>query len=184
VLDSINLADKTYEELLAEAIEKIPTYTDEWTNFNVSVPGITILQNLTSLQILQRETINDIPESVRYALLKMLGFSPASYQAAEVFLSAPESVGALNCPSGEKFMAEDLCYEADGAVSLEPWAVRSLYCETEDGLRDITYLQGGVSRTGAPIFGIPARLGAALYVFFDDIPDNRDSIRLDRKSVV
>jgi hypothetical protein len=178
VLDSINLADKTYEELLAEAIEKIPTYTDEWTNFNVSDPGITILQNLTSLQVLQREAMNDIPESVRYALLRMLGFVPADYRAAEIFLSAPEAVDGLYLPTGEKLMAEDLCYEADGAVTLEPWGVRSLYCETEEGLRDITYLQGGVSRTGAPIFGIPARVGAAFYVFFDDIPDYRDSLRL------
>jgi hypothetical protein len=35
-----------------------------------------------------------------------------------------------------------------------------------------------VSRTGAAIFGVPARVGAAFYVFFNDIPDYRDSLRL------
>jgi hypothetical protein len=178
VLDSINLADKTYEELMAEAIEKIPTLTDEWTNFNTSDPGITMLQNLTSFTTMQREAVNDVPEPILYALLKMLGFVPGSDSAAETFLSAPGMADGLYLHPGEKLMAEDICYEADGAVTLEPWGVTGIYCETEEGLRDITYLRSGVSRTGAPIFGVPARVDSALYVFFNDIPSYRDSLRL------
>ena len=36
MLNSLNLSDKTYEELLAEAVAQIPLYSAEWTNFNVS----------------------------------------------------------------------------------------------------------------------------------------------------
>ena len=44
MLNSLNLSDKTYDELLAEAVAQIPLYSAEWTNFNVSDPGITLLQ--------------------------------------------------------------------------------------------------------------------------------------------
>lgn len=53
MLDSINLNDKTYQELLLEAIAQIPLYSKEWTNYNISDPGITILQNLTAFQLAQ-----------------------------------------------------------------------------------------------------------------------------------
>ena len=62
MLNSVNLNDKTYGELLAEAVARIPLYSREWTNFNVSDPGITMLQNLTAFQLLQQEAINQVPE--------------------------------------------------------------------------------------------------------------------------
>ena len=44
--------DKTYEEMLAEALMQIPLYSEEWTNHNPSDPGITILENLTAFEAL------------------------------------------------------------------------------------------------------------------------------------
>ncbi|MDR1029213.1 MAG: baseplate J/gp47 family protein [Clostridiales Family XIII bacterium] len=178
MIDSINLADKTYEEILAEAIERIPMYTDEWTNFNVSDPGITILQNLSMFTALLREKINDVPEAVRFGLLGMLGFSPGAYRASEVFIGADGLDGSLSFPLGEKFMAEDICFEADGEVRLDAWGVKGLYCENDEGLRDITYLQGGASRSGVAVFGAPAEVGARFYVLFDDIPKDRENLIL------
>ena len=54
MLNSINLNDKSYEDLLAEAVTQIPLYSREWTNFNRSDPGITILQNLSAFHLLQQ----------------------------------------------------------------------------------------------------------------------------------
>ena len=71
MLGSVNLNDKTYEELLSEAIAQIPLYSKEWTNFNVSDPGITILQNLTAFGLLQQESINNVPDGVKRKLLKL-----------------------------------------------------------------------------------------------------------------
>ena len=73
MLNSLNLSDKTYEELLAEAVAQIPLYSSEWTNFNVSDPGITLLQNLTAFQLLQQEAIDTVPEEVLRKLLKLVG---------------------------------------------------------------------------------------------------------------
>ena len=43
-LPDIQLDDRTFEDLVAEAIRRIPSYTSEWTDFNQSDPGIALVQ--------------------------------------------------------------------------------------------------------------------------------------------
>jgi len=101
MLNSINLSDKTYEELLAEAIAQIPLYSREWTNYNVSDPGITMLQNLTAFQLVQQEAINNVPEEARRKLLKLVGYTARENRAATVLVQAPPEGGPILSP-GQK----------------------------------------------------------------------------------
>ena len=39
-----NLDDRRYQDLLDEALSRIPVYTPEWTNFNKSDPGVTLIE--------------------------------------------------------------------------------------------------------------------------------------------
>jgi hypothetical protein len=39
-----NLDDRTYNDLVAEALNLIPTYAPEWTNHNPADPGITLIE--------------------------------------------------------------------------------------------------------------------------------------------
>lgn len=41
-----NLDDRSYDELVAEAISLIPRYASTWTNYNASDPGITLIELL------------------------------------------------------------------------------------------------------------------------------------------
>ncbi|MBR3525085.1 MAG: hypothetical protein IKO11_04495, partial [Lachnospiraceae bacterium] len=52
---------KTYEELMTEALAEIPLFSSEWTNYNVSDPGITILENLSAFSALQAAGIPNMP---------------------------------------------------------------------------------------------------------------------------
>lgn len=36
--------DRNYAELLGEALARIPVYTPEWTDFNRSDPGVTLVE--------------------------------------------------------------------------------------------------------------------------------------------
>ncbi|MGC2407113.1 MAG: hypothetical protein WA431_11960 [Candidatus Cybelea sp.] len=49
-LQDINLDDRTFNDLFNEARRRIPAYTPEWTDFNDSDPGITLLQLAAFLQ--------------------------------------------------------------------------------------------------------------------------------------
>ena len=70
------MPQKTYAELMDENISKIPIYTDEWTNYNPSDPGITILENLSGAQIIQQNRMDEVTDDVKAKILKLLGYTP------------------------------------------------------------------------------------------------------------
>ena len=122
MLNSVNLNDKTYEELLAEAIAHIPLYSREWTNFNVSDPGITLLQNLTAFQLLQQENINDVPERVQRKLLKLLGCVGRENRAAMALIQAPPQGGPI-LPEGHLLWSGDIPFETVDETPLSAWGL-------------------------------------------------------------
>ncbi|MDE7430403.1 MAG: hypothetical protein K2N34_00560, partial [Lachnospiraceae bacterium] len=54
-----NIEEKTYEQLMEEALLKIPLYCREWSNYNKSDPGITILENLSAFSLLQQSYLSE-----------------------------------------------------------------------------------------------------------------------------
>ena len=84
MLDYFGVPLKSYEERYDEAISRIPLYTADWTNFNPSDPGITILETLTGFETLQQNRFEEIPFAVRRNLLKMVGFTASRGKMARV----------------------------------------------------------------------------------------------------
>ena len=60
MLNPKNIPRKTYEELMEENYGKIPIYSSEWTNYNPSDPGITIMETLSALQIIQQDKMYEV----------------------------------------------------------------------------------------------------------------------------
>jgi hypothetical protein len=57
-----DLATRTYKDILEEMISTIPKYSEEWTNYNPSDPGIMILETLAWIFDATFYRINMIPE--------------------------------------------------------------------------------------------------------------------------
>lgn len=75
------LDDRNYEQILEEALRRIPIYTPEWTNFGVeSDPGVTIVQLFAFLTENLLYRANRIPELNRLKFLQLLNvpLRPAS----------------------------------------------------------------------------------------------------------
>ena len=74
------LDDRRYQDLLDEALARIPIHNPEWTNYNQSDPGVTLIQVFAFLteNLLYRS--NQIPERNRRKFLSLLGvpLQPAS----------------------------------------------------------------------------------------------------------
>src|SRR5512138_11799 len=74
------LDDRRYQDLLDEALARIPVHNPDWTNFNQSDPGVTLIQVFAFLteNLLYRS--NQIPERNRRKFLSLLGvpLKPAS----------------------------------------------------------------------------------------------------------
>lgn len=68
-----NLDDKSFDDLMKEAKALIPIYDKEWTNYNPSDPGITLLELFSWLCEMVIYRINQVPEVNYGKFLKLLG---------------------------------------------------------------------------------------------------------------
>lgn len=177
MLNSINLNDKTYDELLTEAIAQIPLYSREWTNFNPSDPGITILQNLTAFQMLQQEAINEVSEETRIKLLKLMGYTPLENRPATVLVQAPAQGGAV-LPAGYRLWSGETSFEAQETVSLQPWGLEAVYTQRDGEFRNLTrLLEFGTEMVAFP-FGRAPEPGNALICVLSGTPEVGEPLRL------
>lgn len=176
MLNSIDLNNKTYEELLAEAIEQIPLYSKEWTNFNVSDPGITVLENLTAFNLLQQSRINEVTDEIRRAMLKLLGHTPRENAGATLLVQTPDHP-PRQLPAQYRMQTGSLTFETNQVTPLQSWKLTAVYTVQEGCYRDITYLMD--AKVGsAPVFGMEPEAGASLCLLLDASPDPQSTLQL------
>jgi len=68
-----NLDDRSFEDLMNEALSLIPAYNKEWTNYNPSDPGITLIELFAWLTEMTIYRINQVPEENYITFLKLIG---------------------------------------------------------------------------------------------------------------
>ncbi len=67
-----DLATRTYKDILEEMISTIPKYSEDWTNYNPSDPGIMILETLAWIFDATFYRINRIPEESYINFLRLI----------------------------------------------------------------------------------------------------------------
>ena len=68
-----NLDDKTFEELVKEAVSRIPVYAPEWTAHNIHDPGITFIELFAWLAEMQIYRLNMISDKSYRKFLTLVG---------------------------------------------------------------------------------------------------------------
>ncbi len=170
MLNRVILSDKTYEDLMLEAIAQIPLYSSEWTNFNLSDPGITLLQNLTAFQLLQQESIDSVPEPVQRKLLKLAGYTPRENRAAAVLVQVPARGGPI-LPEGWRLWSGNTSFETVSTVEMQPWGLAAVYGERNGVCRDLTQLLDSKAEAIAYPFTREPAEGDALVCVLSGVPE-------------
>ena len=67
------LDDRSFHDIVEEAIRMIPRYAPEWTNHNPSDPGITLLELAAWMTDLLIYRLNQVPDKNYVAFLNLLG---------------------------------------------------------------------------------------------------------------
>lgn len=165
-----NLENKSYEEMIAQARMEIPLYTDEWTNFNPSDPGVTILENLTAFEALQQNHINQISPGVQKNLLKMAGFEAQKGRCARVLLEPDDMGSAAQVEAGEKFYLGDLCFEAGHETLAGACHMTGIYSQIDGVWQDQSLLLKREIRVPFYIFGKDPKAGDSLWLMADQLP--------------
>lgn len=89
------LDDRSYEQILDEALARIPVHTPLWTNYNDSDPGVTILQVFAFMVESLQYRANRVPERNRIKFLKLLGIERRPATAAEGLVAFRSPRGPL-----------------------------------------------------------------------------------------
>src|SRR5437764_5320236 len=90
-----SLDDRDFEQLFAEALARVPVHTPEWTNFNESDPGVTLVDMFAFLTESLIYRANLIPERNRLKFLALLGISLQPGASAGGFVTLNNERGAL-----------------------------------------------------------------------------------------
>ena len=180
-LEAPVLDNRNFEELYEELRLRIPSYTSEWTDFNESDPGVTMLQLFAWLSEMMLFQMNQIPERNYIKFLQLLNMELRPAQPATAHLTFTPQVGATVQPVRQR--SQISAQPPDGG---DP-----VIFETEEGLGLIEVLLTDVQvYDGASFsvvsnevddatyrpFGWVPQIGSALYLGFtppDPLPDRR-----------
>ncbi|GGZ29178.1 putative baseplate assembly protein [Streptomyces poonensis] len=176
VLPSPNLDDRRFQQLVDEAKRYVQQRAPEWTDHNVSDPGVTLIETFAYLvdQLLYR--LNRVPDKNYTAFLDLLGIRlfPPTAAVAEVdfWLSAPQP-DTVALPAGTEVTTargetdEAVVFTTTDELRIVPSELTRLVTAPRTGDqtdrtgalsegRDIPCFQAAPEPGDALLFGLPA----------------------------
>ncbi|WP_031522096.1 putative baseplate assembly protein [Streptomyces sp. NRRL F-5123] len=174
-LPAPNLDDRRFQQLVDEAKRYVQQRAPEWTDHNVSDPGVTLIETFAYLvdQLLYR--LNRVPEKNYLAFLDLLGirlFPPAAARAdVDFWLSAPQD-DTLVLPAGTEVTTvrgeteEAVVFTTTGELRILPSSLERLVAAPRGGEqtdrtrtltegRDVPCFQSAPQPGDALLFGLP-----------------------------
>ncbi len=123
-LTAPNLDTRRFADIVAEAKTLIPRYAPEWTNFNESDPGITLVELFAWLTEILTYRLNQVPDLNYIKFLQLIGIElePAQPAKAEItFKVARTDIPSVIVPKGTQVAAaggsgQAVVFELDEAL--------------------------------------------------------------------
>lgn len=182
-LDTPRLDDRSFQDLVEEARRRIPLYTPEWTDFNLSDPGITLIDLFAWMTDIVLYRLNRVPDKHYVKLMELLGIRLKEVEAARTlvtfWLSAPQLTD-VQLPEGVEVstprteMIEAITFSTDVPMTIYvPKMTHALTSFTaRSGNREIKSYNvrrlEGSSESMLAFESKPPQAGDAFYLGFDE----------------
>lgn len=117
------LDGRSYQDLVDDALARIPVHNPEWTNFNRSDPGVTLLELFAFLSESVIYRANQIPERNRRKFLSLLGVPLAGASSARGVLTVANARGPLEAAplaAGFEARAGNVPFAAERGLDVLP----------------------------------------------------------------
>jgi predicted phage baseplate assembly protein len=154
-LPEIVLDDRGFQELVSEARTRIARRCPEWTEHNVSDPGITLIELFAWMTEMTTYRLNRVPDKVYVNLLELLGVpmrpaTPALTQVRFRLAAPPEEPLTIEAGSTEvgtvrTAYEESIVFEVAEGRTIEPLVPQS-YIVHRDEERRVIAVDAGVAR--------------------------------------
>lgn len=136
MLAAPKLDDRKFQDLVDEAKKRIPHYCKEWTDHNVSDPGVTLIELFAWLTEMTLFRLNRVPERHTVKFMEMLGISlqaPAPAQVPVTFwLSSPADT-AVVIPAGTEVAStqteteSSIIFSTDEDFTIDPPQLKRVF---------------------------------------------------------
>jgi hypothetical protein len=137
-LPTAAIDNRTYQDLLDEARNRIPVHNPEWTNFNKSDPGVTLLELFAFLTESLLYRVNQIPDRNRRKFLSLLGvpLQPATPARGLVaFANERGPLRPVTLADGLEVRARAVPFRTEQGLDVLPVEARA-YCKQPKPLSD------------------------------------------------
>ncbi len=132
-----NLDDRSHKEIVEEAMRLIPRYCPDWTNFNPSDPGVTLIELFAWMMEMAIYRLNKVTDKNYIAFLNMMGVRLQPPQSARTLLrfqlvkSAPPTWIKRETPiaTAQSGKEEPVIFETTEELLIS--GVRLLHCFTQ-----------------------------------------------------
>ena len=181
-----NLDDKSFDDLVRDALARIPVFAPQWTDHNKTDPGITLIELLAWIVEMQIYRLNKVSDRSYLKFLKLLGImglEPARAAVADLTFTVPKDRAA---PSGQRILAytqvaasdpatgKDIIFETDQNLSIAKMSLMAvLTIKTDGSMLDNTEANESESRFYSAFEGNPS-IGDALYIGLDSSPKKQE----------
>jgi hypothetical protein len=146
-ITSPQLDDLTYDGAVEQLLRRIPVYAPEWTDYNDSDPGVTLIQLFAYLAEQVGYRLNRVPEKNYIELLRLLGIELEPVRAAmtqlALLLSDPPTLTGYPLKAGARARAKKgqppPTFETDADVDVVPAQPTVLVTTKNPHLWDLLY---------------------------------------------
>ena len=129
-LQTPTLDDRKYQDLLDEALARIPVHTPEWTNFNKSDPGVTLIEVFAFLTENLLYRTNQAPERNRRKFLSLLGIPLQPASSAQGLISFTNNLvppRTITLTKGLEVRAGQVPFRTEKGLDVLPIEARAYY---------------------------------------------------------
>jgi len=140
-LPAPNLDDRKFQDLVNEAREKIPQLCPEWTDHNVSDPGIAMIELFAWMTEVLIYRANQVPDKNHLKFLDLVGIKLKPAVPAQVditfILTAPQD-SMISIPSGTEVATvrteteESIIFGTETSIDIAPPEMRNVLITRDD----------------------------------------------------
>ena len=190
-LPEIELDDRRFQDLVSEARTRISRACPEWTEHNVSDPGITLIELFAWMTEMTIYRLNRVPDKLHVALLDLLGIrldGPSAATTSLRFRLADAPTEPILIPGGDTEVGtprtahdEAVIFQVDEDFTIPSARPEAYVLQRHGAQAKSVGTAEGEARPQGPdqlAFGTPPQVGDALYLGFED-PLDRLIIRID-----
>ncbi len=84
ILQVPNLDDRTFQDIVTEARSKIPIYCPKWTDYNLSDPGVTLIELFAWMVDMLLYRLNQVPDKNYIKFMELMGIRLQAPKPANV----------------------------------------------------------------------------------------------------